>query len=564
MSSPVVLVRDLTIGLPRGADRAHAVQDAGIEIDAGQILCLVGESGSGKSMLASALIGSLPPGVRHLRGSVTVSGHSMLELPERRLRQIRGNRVALISQEPMSALNPAIPVGKQIEEVFAIHTPRIGRQERTSRMLSLLEEMRLPNATDIACRFPHQLSGGQCQRVAIAMALALEPAVLIADEPTTALDVTTQAEILKLLNELRQRHNQAILFITHDFGVVADIADKVAVMQHGRVVETGSRIDLLEHPQHAYTRQLLAAVPTMTPSRPLRSIGTPVLRLRNLTKIYRADQRAVDDVSIQVADGRTLAIVGESGSGKSTLAKMAVRIIEPTAGTVFVDDINLSSLRGRGLRTSRRLVQLIPQDPHSALNPRTTVERMLIRAGMLGGLGRAAAKAQAARLISLVGLEPDALSRRPHAFSGGQRQRLCIARALAIRPKALIADESVSALDVSVQEKILDLLEAVQRDRNLAIIFITHDLRVAARMADDIAVMQNGRIVECAPARDVLLKPVHPYTAKLIAAAPGAAGHHDPLRISSDQRNGEVRKLSLIRSANDSDYAATSVFGSTQ
>ncbi|GGF12430.1 ABC transporter ATP-binding protein [Aliidongia dinghuensis] len=521
MSEPVISVENLSVALPRGADRRWAVEDMSLTVERGEILCVVGESGSGKSVLASALMGALASGLKAKGGRVLFEGEDLARAPARRLRSIRGNKIAMIFQEPMAALNPAVPAGKQVEEVFEIHAPAMGAEERRRRALKLLADTHLPEPERIAASYPHQLSGGQCQRVVIAMALAMEPLLLIADEPTTALDVTTQAQILKLVRELRDDHGHGILFVTHDFGVVADIADRVAVMQGGRLVEIGAAADVLTRPQHPYTKKLLAAVPSLAPAaaRPM-VVTPPAIRLEGVCKSYGRLQ-AVRQVTLEVPRGATLAVVGESGSGKSTLAKTVIRLIEPSDGRVLIEDVDFARLPKVELNRRRRLIQMIFQDPYGSLNPRRTVGDMLVRAGVLGGASTGEARRRAAELVELVGLRPEALGRKPHAFSGGQRQRIGIARALAMNPSIIIADESVSALDVSVQKQVLELLEDLQRRTGLTMLFITHDLRVAAQIADLIAVMQRGEVVEFGPAAEVLFAPRHTYTAELVDAAPG-------------------------------------------
>jgi peptide/nickel transport system ATP-binding protein len=384
--------------------------------------------------------------------------------------------------------------------------------------------MHLPDPERIAASFPHQLSGGQCQRVVIAMALALNPSLLIADEPTTALDVTTQAQILRLIHSLRAGHHHGVLFVTHDFGVVADIADRVAVMQGGKLVEIGTAEQVLRAPSHPYTQKLLAAVPALSPdadpARAHRLDAPPALRVDRLTKSY-GTVKAVREVSFTLPKGATLAVVGESGSGKSTLAKAVIRLTEPSAGKVQVDLIDFTALPPRALRRSRRLIQMIFQDPFASLNPRRTVRQMLVRAGMLGGRSRQESLEAATELLKTVGLSVEALDRKSQAFSGGQRQRIGIARALAMAPAIVIADESVSALDVSVQKQVLDLLAKLQIETGMTLMFITHDLRVAAAIADVVAVMRRGEIVEFGPVAEVLSAPQHEYTRALLAAAPG-------------------------------------------
>jgi peptide/nickel transport system ATP-binding protein len=520
MDDAVVSIQGLSIALPAGGDRPFAVENADLEVRRGEILCVVGESGSGKSVLASAIMGALPRGLRRTEGKIQFQGEEITALPEARLRELRGSRIAMIFQEPMASLNPAIRVGRQIEEVLEIHEPGMRPADRCARVLALMGEMQLPEPQKLARRYPHQISGGQCQRVVIAMSLALDPALLIADEPTTALDVTTQAQILRLIRALRDRHGQGVLFVTHDFGVVADIADRVAVMQRGRIVEIGTAQQVLNDPQHPYTQQLIAAVPSLTPHPRAAATAPPALVIDALTKSY-GDLRAVDEVTFGVPKGGTVALVGESGSGKSTLAKVVIRLVAPNGGRVLVEDVDFARIGWRELMRRRRLVQMVFQDPYGSLNPNRTVGDMLVRAGVLGGLSRAESRQRAGELIELVGLQRESLARKPEAFSGGQRQRIGIARALAMRPAIVIADESVSALDVSVQKQVLDLLERLQRQAGLTMLFITHDLRVAAQIADRIAVMQRGRLVEFGPAVRVLQMPEHPYTAELVAAAPG-------------------------------------------
>ncbi|MFY7778668.1 MAG: dipeptide ABC transporter ATP-binding protein [Elstera sp.] len=518
--TPILAIENLHIHLPKDADRPYAVEGVSLTVQRGEILCVVGESGSGKSVLSSAAMGALAPGLRWGLGDVRFEGKSISAMREADRRKLRGNRIAMIFQEPMAALNPAMTVGQQVAEVLELHSP-LGPEARRERVLKLLADTHLPDPPGMAQRFPHQLSGGQCQRVVIAMALAMDPALLIADEPTTALDVTTQAQVLRLIRELRDTHGHGILFITHDFGVVADIADRVAVMQRGKLVEIGPAAQVLNAPQHPYTQALIDAVPDLAPqTRPVLLDAPTVLQVDRLSKSY-GGFAALKPTSLAVQRGQTLAIVGESGSGKSTLAKTLIRLIEPSGGSISVKGSDFAALRGGSLRKMRRSLQMIFQDPFGSLNPRRTVGTMLIRAGMLGGLTRRDATAKASELMALVGLPQTALARRPAAFSGGQRQRLGIARALAMGPEIIIADESVSALDVSVQKQVLALLHDLQTRLTLTIVFITHDLRVAAEISDWIAVMQKGVVVEYGPAARVLTSPSHAYTRALIAAAPG-------------------------------------------
>ena len=522
MTQPLLQIRNLSVALPKGADRPFAVHDVSLEVNPAEILCVVGESGSGKSVLTATLMGAAPRGLRVAGGTAQMGGRDLLTLSERQWRDIRGKDIGMIFQEPMASLNPALTVAQQIEEVFELHSD-FPRAERAARARKLVEEMHLPEPDRILRSYPHQLSGGQCQRVVIAMALAMNPWLLIADEPTTALDVTTQAQVLKLIRELRDNHGHGIIFITHDLGVVADIADRIAVMRRGEVVEIGSAEQVLKAPQHDYTKALIAAVPSLVPrDRPAGEVqdGPAALAVSGLNHSYGAKQ-VLYDISLSVAPGRVLSIVGESGSGKSTIAKNLIRLTDPTSGTVAVAGQGILDLKGGALRRMRRRMQMIFQDPFGSLNPRRKVGPMIARAAMLSGASRAEAVERAKELLELVGLQRNAYDRRPAAFSGGQRQRIGIARALAMRPDVLIADESVSALDVSVQAQVLDLLADLQKRLSLAVVFITHDLRVAAQISDEIVVMSKGHVVERGPASEVLTRPQHPYTRDLIEAAPG-------------------------------------------
>ncbi|SEB84616.1 ABC transporter ATP-binding protein [Rhodobacter sp. 24-YEA-8] len=517
---PVLKLENLSISLPKGADRSLAVSGASLELHPGEILCLVGESGSGKSVLSAAVMGAVPRGLDVVAGHILLNGTDLTGLSEAQLRQMRGRDIAMIFQEPMSSLNPAMTVGEQIEEVFLLHSD-FDAAERRKRARALVEAMHLPDPDRILASFPHCLSGGQCQRVVIAMALALNPSVLVADEPTTALDVTTQAQVLKLIRELRDVYNHGILFITHDFGVVADIADRIAVMKDGVIVELGPARDVLEAASHPYTRSLIAAIPGLAPRlRPAPERSQIALKAAGLCHSFGA-MRALDEINLTLFRGSVLSVVGESGSGKSTLAKALIRLIEPKAGRVEVGGTDILALPPRDLAQCRRRIQMIFQDPFESLNPRRRVGDVIARAAILAGTPPSKARAVAEELLTLVGLQASAYARRPAAFSGGQRQRIGIARALAMRPDVLIADESLSALDVSVQAQVLELLRDLQARLDLAMLFITHDLRVAAQISDDIIVMQKGRIVEQGRASAILRDPQHPYTRELLAAAPG-------------------------------------------
>ncbi len=525
----VLEVRDLSIALPPGSDRAEAARRVSFSVERGEIVCLVGESGSGKSVIAQSVMGLLPKDLPVSGGAIVLQGEDITQATQQRLRQLRCTRMSMVFQEPMTALNPVMTCGGQIDEVLRFHTG-LSLSERKEKTLDIVREVALPDPQRMIASYPHQLSGGQRQRIMIAMALVLEPALLIADEPTTALDVTTQAQILKLILELQKKHGTGVLFITHDFGVVAEIAHRVAVLRLGELVEFGARDEVLKRPQHDYTKMLIDSVPALQPRARAADAGAPVvLATRGLCKTYRdhswfAKRREVAaavDVTLEVRRGQTLGIVGESGSGKSTVARCIVRLIDPSAGEILIAGTEIATLGAAALRPLRRRVQIVFQDPYRSLNPRRTVLEAIIEGPLNYGLPRAAAVERAKKLMELVRMDPESLSRYPHQFSGGQRQRICIARALAMEPELLIADEAVSALDVSVQAQVLALLEEIRERLHLAMLFITHDLRVAAQICDHVAVMSQGRVVEYGPAEEVFLRPQHDYTRALFEAAPG-------------------------------------------
>ncbi len=527
MAEPVLAIERLSVALPRGGDRPFAVKDLSLEVRPGEVVCIVGESGSGKSVSASAVMGLLPKGqLRITEGSVRLVGEELTRASAARMRALRGSRMSMIFQEPMTALNPVHPVGRQIAEVLRCHR---WKGDARKRVLDLMADVHLPDPEKIYHAYPHQLSGGQRQRVMIAMALILEPALLIADEPTTALDVTTQAQILSLLKDLRTEHGTGVLFITHDFGVVADIAERVVVMKDGMAVETGTTDEVLRCPREDYTKMLIAAVPKLEPRPARMAQGKRVLETVGVSKYFagggmlqpRREVRAVDKVDLTLKRGETLGIVGESGSGKSTVARCVARLTDPTGGSILIDNEDIAALPREKLRQVRRRVQMIFQDPFRSLNPRRTVGQSIVEGPMNYGVSRAEALQRARELVETVGIAGAALDRYPHQFSGGQRQRLCIARALAMEPEILIADEAVSALDVSVQAQVLTLLEDIRDRFNLAMLFITHDLRVAARLCDRIAVMQRGRVVETGATAEIFAAPQHDYTRALFAAIPG-------------------------------------------
>ncbi|MDX2205630.1 MAG: ABC transporter ATP-binding protein [Hyphomicrobiaceae bacterium] len=528
-SRTVLDVRNMTVALPPGADRPFAIEDINVTVKAGEIVCVVGESGSGKSVTSFNVMGLLPRGLKTTQGEILLEGEDILKATKERLRDLRGTRMAMIFQEPMTALNPVMRVGEQIAEVLQIHTD-MSRADRRKRVLEMLKLVHLPEPERLIDAYPHQVSGGQRQRIMIAAALSLDPALLIADEPTTALDVTTQARILQLVREMQERRGTGVLFITHDFGVVAEIADRVVVMQKGRVVEQGTRDEILRRPREPYTRMLIAAVPSLKPPPASKATGAVMLSTHDLNKTYGKTSflfgrgrvvHAVKNVNIEVRRGETLGIVGESGSGKSTVARCISRLIEPTGGKIEIAGGDMSKLTAAGLRDLRRSVQVVFQDPYRSLNPRRPIGASIIEGPVNFGLSRADAVKRAQKLMLDVGLSPDALDRYPHQFSGGQRQRICIARALAMEPVLLIGDEPVSALDVSVQAQVLELLAEVKRKFDLALLFITHDLRVAAQICDRVAVMKQGEIVEQGPTETLFANPQHPYTRELFEAAPG-------------------------------------------
>ncbi|MEM7422620.1 MAG: ABC transporter ATP-binding protein [Pseudomonadota bacterium] len=535
---PILDIKNLSIALPKGADRKYAVEDVSITLRRGELLCIVGESGSGKSVMSSAIMNDVPPRLRIESGEVLFDGEDVLKFSTAKLNEIRGARISMIYQEPMAALNPSMKIGAQVEEVFKLHRPDIDAAGRRAETLSLLEQMRLPSPERICGSYPHQISGGQCQRVVIAMALACKPDILIADEPTTALDVTTQKEILSLFNDLKEVYDNATILITHDFGVVAEVADRVAVMCWGRVVEAGTTEDILMRPQEDYTRLLVDAMPLLETTRTpdLTRNDAPVVDAKSVHKIYSSGPKsvhAVNDASFSLRTGETLGVVGESGSGKSTLAKALIRLTEPTEGAIFINDQDFLALKGRSLDQARRHIQMIFQDPYGSLNPTHTVGEMITRSAVLAGQPEAAARERTHELLKLVGLGPEAYHRRPRNFSGGQRQRIGVARALAMEPEVVIADESVSALDLSVQKQVLRLMNDLQARLDIAIIFITHDLRVAAQISDYIAVMQTGVMVEFGTADQVFNNPQHDYTKRLLEAAPGKGWH--PPRLTPEE-----------------------------
>ncbi|OAM75941.1 ABC transporter ATP-binding protein [Devosia elaeis] len=527
----------------------HAVRDVSFQIRRGQTLCLVGESGSGKSVTARSLMQIVDSPGRIAQGRITLRADgreidiTALDPKGKEVRKLRGAKIGLIFQEPMSALSPFHTIGNQIDEVTLIHTDLDAKAAR-QRTLELLRQVEIANPEQMAERYAFEYSGGMRQRVCIAMALACNPDVLIADEPTTALDVTTQAEILDLVKRLQTERGMAMLLITHDMGIVAEVADEVAVMRYGRIVEHGSVDKIFHAPEHPYTRQLLDATLKLEQNaRPATEAAEvaapdlkPIISVRNLAKHYGGGRkllgkdapaiRAVDDVSLDLMPGENLGIVGESGSGKTTLGRLIMRIIDPTAGTILYrqkdgSEVDVAALDKAQLRAYHAEVRMIFQDPFASLNPRMTVKQIVgdpLYVNKLAG-GRALEE-KVAELLDMVGLEPSMMDRYPHAFSGGQRQRIGIARALALNPRVIIADEATSALDVSIRSQILDLLLDVQRRLGLSFIFISHDISVVRYFCDRVAVMHRGKVVEQGEAARICVAPEHPYSQALISAVP--------------------------------------------
>jgi peptide/nickel transport system ATP-binding protein len=533
MSDAAVLsVRDLTVEFP-GDDGAalRAVDEVSFDLAEGGALGIVGESGSGKSTTALALLGL------HRRSSARVSGRILLgdddvnALDDEAVRRLRGHRIAMIFQDPLSALDPYYRIGDQISEVYRTHSGA-GRRAAWARAVEVLDRVGIPDAARRARARPHEFSGGMRQRALIAMALACEPEILVADEPTSALDVTVQAQILDLIDDLRADTGMALLLVTHDLGVVSRSVERVLVMQDGRMVEQGPVDQVLRAPAEPYTRALLAAVPRLDGPRPARrTLGEPLLTVTGLTREFRRPGgglrhdvlRAVDEVSLDIRRGETLGVVGESGSGKTTLARMIVRLLEPTSGSIVFAGQDISRGSERDLRPVRRDLQMVFQDPISSLNPRRTVGDSIADPLRVQGTDHRSALRTARELMERVGLDASRHDRYPHEFSGGQRQRMGIARALSLHPRLLVCDEPVSALDVSTQAQILELLAGLQEEYELTIMFVSHDLAVVRQVSDRVAVMHDGRLVELADAEELYERPRHEYTRTLLAAVPALA-----------------------------------------
>ena len=584
MTATLLDVQNLTVAFRRDGAWREVVHDVSFTVGARETVALVGESGSGKSVSALAVMRLHPPASCRIGGQVLFEGRDLLAVPEAAMRDVRGDAIAMVFQEPMTSLNPVLTVGFQIAEGLMLHRG-LTRAAAEAEALRLLDRVRIPAARSRLHEHPHRFSGGMRQRVVIAMALACRPKLLIADEPTTALDVTVQAQILDLLKELQDQEGMAVLFITHDMGVVAEIADRTVVMRHGRAVEAGDTAAIFRGARHPYTRALLASVPTLGAmageTRPLRfpivstttgavevppalpdtvvPAARPVLEVSGLTTRFdirggllgkvRGRVHAVEGVSFTLAAGETLALVGESGCGKSTTGRSVLRLIEPVAGSVLLDGEDVLRLGPAALRERRRRMQMIFQDPFASLDPRMSVGAAIAEPILLNRLAsRAEARARTADLLDRVGLTPDMASRFPHEFSGGQRQRICIARALAVRPSLIVADESVSALDVSVKAQVVNLMLELQAEFGLAFLFISHDMAVVERVSHRVAVMYLGEIVEMGPRAAVFGNPQHPYTRRLLAAVPVPDPERRGARhkVSTDEIRNPIRALDYV------------------
>ena len=525
---------DLTVSFESDEGQVRAVNGVSFELTAGEVLAIVGESGSGKSVTAQTIIGLTRSPNTRIGGSAKLHGRELIGAPEKELRKVRGARIAMVFQDPMTSLNPVYRVGDQLVEAIRAHRREVDARSARRLAVEMLDSVGIAEPERRARAYPHEFSGGMRQRAMIAMALALEPEILIADEPTTALDVTTQAQILALLARLNRERDLATILITHDLGVVAEVADRVLVMHEGQVVERGSLDDVYYAAEHPYTRKLLGAVLRLDRPPPARARRepAPLLEVRGLVKDFPGrrgllserkgrSRRAVDGVSLEIESGETLGLVGESGSGKSTLCRAILQLVEPSAGSVRLEGREITGLSRRQLQQLRSQMQMVFQDPYGSLNPRKRIGQIVAEPLRLQGAASGAElRRRAAELLERVGLEAAHYNRYPHEFSGGQRQRVGIARALALRPKLIVADEPVSALDVSVRAQILDLLAQLRDELGLAFLFVAHDVGVVRHVADRIAVMHGGKIVETGTAEEVCERPRDPYTRQLLAAVP--------------------------------------------
>ncbi|MEI3852763.1 MULTISPECIES: ABC transporter ATP-binding protein [unclassified Ensifer] len=578
-ATPVLSVENLTTSFLVDGAWKPVVRDISFQVAPGETVAIVGESGSGKSVTSLSIMRLLQKETSRVEGRVMMGGRNILDLPESEMRHVRGNDVAMIFQEPMTSLNPLFTIGDQISEALLCHKP-MSKAEARAETIRLLEKVRIPSAASRFDEYPHRFSGGMRQRVMIAMALASRPKLLIADEPTTALDVTIQGQILDLIKVLQEEEGTSVLFITHDMGVVAEIADRTVVMFRGDAVETGNTEDIFLRAKHPYTRALLSAVPmlgamkgepqpmrfpvidaaTGLPTAKAEATDTvqtgrkPILEVQNLVKRFdihagllgklKGRVHAIENVSFSLQPGETLSLVGESGCGKSTTGRAIMRLIEPESGSVVLDGKNVLAMDRKALRDMRRTMQMIFQDPFASLNPRMTVGAAIAEPYLEHKLGTPRqARERVADLLERVGLQPDMAARYPHEFSGGQRQRVCIARALALDPKVIVADESVSALDVSIKAQVINLLLDLQASLGLAYLFISHDMAVVERVSHRVAVMHLGEIVEIGSRAQVFENPQHPYTKKLIAAVPIAdpTRRHTRRNVASDELKSPLR-----------------------
>ena len=547
-TQPVLAIENLSTAFRTAEGWRTVICDISLEVHAGETVAIVGESGSGKSVTALSTMRLLPAGKARCEGRILLEGKDLLQATEREMRSVRGGSIGMIFQEPMTSLNPVFTIGNQVAEALVLHRAMSWSQAE-AEALRLMERVRIPAAKTRLHEYPHKFSGGMRQRVMIAMALACRPKLLIADEPTTALDVTIQAEILHLLRELQREENMGVLFITHDMGVVAEVADRTVVMLRGDMIETGATTDIFAAPKAAYTKMLLASIPrlgsmgeTAAPRRfpevdattgkategrdmkPVSPTSAPILDVKDLSVRFDLPNgrvHAVENVSFDLRPGETLSLVGESGCGKSTTGRAIIRLVDPTAGSVVIGGEDVTRAGSKTLRVMRRSSQMIFQDPFASLNPRITIGSAIAEPMLAHGIvGRRAAKERVSELLEQVGLSAGMADRHPHEFSGGQRQRIAIARALALDPKFIVADEAVSALDVSVKAQVSNLLLDLQEKHGLAYLFISHDMAVVERMSHRVAVMYLGEIVEIGPRAAIFGDPQHPYTRRLISAVP--------------------------------------------
>ncbi len=580
VTSPVLSVRNLTTAFHNGGLWKPVVKGVSFDVNAGETVAIVGESGSGKSVTSLSIMGLLDSKTARISGEIFLNGQNLLSLKEHQMRNLRGREMAMIFQEPMTSLNPVFTIGRQIAEALTCHGD-IDAKAAKAETLRLLDKVRIPNAASRFSDYPHQFSGGMRQRVMIAMALASRPKLLIADEPTTALDVTIQAQILDLIKTLQEEEGTSVLFITHDMGVVAETADRTVVMYRGEMVENGATADLFRHAAHPYTRALLSAVPHLgsmngiaeplpfpvidmvtgekhepVPVSRQVDMQKPILNIRNLTTRYHVTGgllgkatgavHAVENVSFQLFPGETLALVGESGCGKSSIGRTIMRLANATSGEILLKDGDLLNLNAEKLRLARRNVQMIFQDPFASLNPRMSVGNAIAEPLIQHGLlNKSAAQEKAASLLERVGLSADIMKRYPHEFSGGQRQRIAIARALALDPKVIVADEAVSALDVSIKAQVCNLMMDLQESLGLSYLFISHDMAVVERVSHRVAVMYLGEIVEIGPRSAVFENPQHPYTRKLMAAVPvlDPARRHMKRQLQTEELRSPIRPV---------------------